>query len=121
MKKLLGSIIIGISAIGVTSNAQASGGVFGSVGFHDYPWSIVVGFKDYGHGYDRPRYVEHHHYYHKPRKHHYGKHHYKHHNGHHGYKHYRKHKRHYGHHDYKHYRKHKRHYGHHEYKPLRAS
>ena len=89
---LLGFIILVITVFATPSHA--SGRVFGNIGIYDYPWNISIGYNDYGHGYRKPRYVEHHHYYHKPKRHYRKHHHHKHYKRHHykgHYSHYRRH------------------------------
>lgn len=89
-RKLIGSMVIGLAALMLTSQSHAEGRVFGNVGIEDAPWSILIGYNDYGRHYYEPRRVEHHHYYHKPRRHHgHERHHYKRRHGHHRRHHYR--------------------------------
>lgn len=87
--KVIGPIVVGLSALVLSAQSHAEGRVFGNVGVVDAPWSILIGYNDYGRDYYEPRRVEHHHYYHKPR------HHRRHYRGHgrHHYKHYRRHHR----------------------------
>ena len=99
-RKLIGPMMIGLATFTLSAQSQAEGRVFGNVGIVDAPWSILIGYNDYGRHYYEPRRVEHHHYYHKRR--HYGhkRHHYKHRHGH---RHQRRH--HYRHDNYCHYRR----------------
>ena len=89
--KLIGPTIIAMTALMLSAQSHAEGRVFGNVGIEDAPWSILIGYNDYGRDYYQPGHVEHHHYYYKPR------HHYRHGRGH-AYGHrYRKHHRRYHH------------------------
>lgn len=89
--KLIGPTIIAMTALMLSAQSHAEGRVFGNVGIEDAPWSILIGYNDYGRDYYQLGHVEHHHYYYKPR------HHYRHGRGH-AYGHrYRKHHRRYHH------------------------
>ncbi len=66
-QKLIGSTVIGIATLMLSAHSHAEGRVFGNLGIEDAPWSILIGYNDYGRHYYEPRHVEHHHYYHKPR------------------------------------------------------
>ena len=46
LTKITGAILL----IVFSANSFA-GGVYGNVGYRDYPLSVVIGYKDYGHGY----------------------------------------------------------------------
>ena len=76
---------VGMLLLAVANPSHARGGVYGNVGYNDYPWSILIGYSDYGHGYNRghrhslrcghgKRYYKHtrHHYKHRNYRHHYG-------------------------------------------------
>ncbi len=106
MRKQLVLKFVGIAFLGISTQSHANGSVYGNVGYFEYPWSILIGYSDYEHGYGRPRHTERHHYYHKPKRHHYNKpHRY---NRGHNYGHYKRH-------DYykpHHYRGRNKHYGH---------
>ncbi len=82
--KLIGPIVVGLATLILSAQSHADSRVFGNLGIEDAPWSILIGYNDYGRHYYEPRRVEHHHYYHKPR-HKYRKHkrhHKRHHRGH---------------------------------------
>jgi len=78
IKKQLMMISAGMLLLVATAPSHA-GGVYGNVGYHEYPWSIVIGYSDYGRSYNRGHrhgYRHGHHYKYKKR---YYKRHYKHH------------------------------------------
>ena len=114
IKKKLLLIPVGMLLLVATVPSHARGGVYGNVGYNDYPWSVLIGYSDYGHGYNRGHrhgpscghggyYYKKHHYKHK-------KHHYKrHHDYDYGYRdrHHYKHKRHHYKRDRHHYNKHR--------------
>ena len=116
IKKMLLLIPVGILLFSATAPSHARD-VYGNVGYNDFPWSILIGYNDYGHGYNRghrhgPSCGHGGHYY---KKHHYKykKRHYKRHHDY-GYRdrHHYKHKRHHYKHKRHHYKKHhdRRHY-----------
>ena len=78
MKKRLILIPVGMLFLVATAPSHASGGVYGNIGYNDFPWSILVGYNDYGNSYDRghrhgPR-CGHHYKRHNKRHHNYGYH-----------------------------------------------
>lgn len=93
--KLIGPLVAGVATLMLSAQSHAEGRVFGNIGIEDAPWSILIGYNDYGRDYYEPRRVEHHHYYHKPRHHRgHGRHHYRHDRGHgHHNRHHRRHHR----------------------------
>ena len=116
LKKQLLLIPVGILLLAVAIPSNASGTVYGNVGYHDYPWSILIGYNDYYRGHRNyyggdycPRPYYRHKYHHKKhyhRKHHHRKHYY-HKNNDYGHrkKHYYRDRHHYRH-DRHHYKKH---------------
>ena len=95
IKKQLILIPIGALLLAATMPSQARDSVYGNVGYHDYPWSVLIGYNSYGHNYSRghrhgPRcghgrhYYDRHHY--KYKKHYYDRHRYRHYDRH-GYRH----------------------------------
>lgn len=76
--KLIGPTIIAMTALMLSAQSHAEGRVFGNVGIEDAPWSILIGYNDYGRDYYQLGHVEHHHYYYKPRHHRGYGHHYRH-------------------------------------------
>jgi len=75
----------GILLLAITVPSQARD-VYGNVGYHEYPWSILVGYNDHGGSYDRGHRHghRHKHKHHRHYRHHH--HHKKHYTRHHAYK-----------------------------------
>lgn len=102
IKQKLILIPVGMLLLAAAAPSHARGSVYGNVGYNSYPWSVLIGYSDYGHSYNRghrhsrscghgKRYYKHkghhykhhsyrHHYkerrYYKRDRHHYNKHHY---------------------------------------------
>lgn len=53
IKQKLILIPVGLLLLAAAAPSHARGGVYGNVGYNDYPWSVLIGYSDNGHGYNR--------------------------------------------------------------------